>query len=206
MSLKELIGLWITIISGIYVGVRFLWRSWGKAKWEHIKKNRAAVQELVDYNISGELKKIFSQLSKIEGEVTTNGGKTLKDLSFKILHNQSITKGTLDAMLYLDDVPTFKCDMDGNCFFVNAAWLQLLGFNNPEDAYGEGWLRTLAAPEKEKVRKEFQDAIKSETQYVSEVNKMNISNKSVIPVKMVTRIVRDEKEEPIEIVGQLKIK
>ncbi|HUS00697.1 MAG TPA: PAS domain-containing protein [Chitinophagaceae bacterium] len=206
MNFWEGLKLTFYIIGGISGGVFTVWRVWGKAKWLHWKKNKDALKALIDYNIDGKFKLILDRQAEILGEVTTNGGKSLKDLAFKILRNQAITTGRLDVMLYLDDTPTFKCDMEGNCFFVNVAWLQLLGFNDPEEAYGMGWLRAIHPPDKEKVRKDFQDAIKSETQFVSEINKMNIATKSVIPVKMMTKIVRDDNDEAVEIVGQLKLK
>lgn len=206
MNFVNFLTLWITIIGAICSALVFIWKWWLRGKWLHWKKNKDAVRMLVDYNLTSKFDKVFTELSAIKYQLYPNGGNSLKDDVAKVLHNQSITRGTLDAMLYLDDIPTFKCDMDGNCFFVNAAWLHLLGFNNPDDAYGQGWLRTIHPPEKEKVRLEFQQAIVSETQYVGEMNKVNIADSTVIPVKMVTRIVRDENDYPIEIVGQLKIK
>lgn len=197
-------------ITGFIILQWKLWlKKWWKKRYEHWKKNSTQqFQSLMDVQkeqitnqeeMKGELKKVTAQLYP-------NGGSSIFDKVDRMLHNQSIDSGRLDVMLYLDDTPTFKCDMEGNCFFVNVAWLQLLGFNDPQEAYGEGWLRSIHPPEKERVRKEFQEAVKSETQFVSEINKMNVANNSVIPVKMVTKIVRDEKNLPIEIVGQLKLK
>ena len=185
------------------------WKTYGKKWYSHYKGGRDAwrislmeVQKMQNENIS----QINQKVDGLVYEFSQNGGKNTLGKIDKILHNQSVQKGTLEAMQYLDDTPTFKCDMLGNCFFVNVAYLELLGYSNPDEAYGKGWYKTIHPPEIEKVRKEFEDAIKSESVYVSSIKKEHKITKTVIPVKMMTKIVRDENNKAIEIVGQLKLK
>lgn len=101
-----------------------------------------------------------AQLDRIEREVTTNGGGSLKDLVDGIKDRQSEFQAFLSASLNIHDIAIFRCDSKGRVIFTNRAHQRLTGFSQGE-AYGEGWVNYLAPRERERMQKIWLDAVKS---------------------------------------------
>jgi PAS domain S-box-containing protein len=108
--------------------------------------------------------KIFSdEIKKIKSEVQFNGGKyklrdaveDIKDLTELISYNQAIISEKQRSMMYIDSNPIYIADKEGNWNFVNASLLEMLGYHDPKDIYGIGWMKAIPDEDIDKVEKEY---------------------------------------------------
>lgn len=186
--------------SGVLI-LGFVNKVWFKEWYDHYKKNRDQFRTLVTY----QLEELNKKVNNINAQVNPNGGSSMNDDVKKILDNQAVIKETQDAVIYLDSTPTFRCNIQGDCIFVNVAWLKLSGYNDPTQAYGVGWSRSIYRDDRERVLAEFKEAVRTETQLISTHRKINIITNQVIPVTVMTRYIRNSKKDAIEIMGVIQI-
>ena len=73
----------------------------------------------------------------------------------------------------IDTVPIgiFETDTEGNCLFVNASWERMFGLTN-EEAKGRGWLRSLHADDRERVRAAWEATTRAGRDFASEYRKL----------------------------------
>ncbi len=64
-------------------------------------------------------------------------------------------------------VGIFQTDAAGDYVFVNEAWCAMTGLSL-EDAQGQGWARALHPDDRERVFREWHDAVKTDSRFVSE--------------------------------------
>lgn len=145
------------------------------------------------------------KLDSIIKQLYPNGGSSVFDKVDQVLDNQEILKQTHNATLYLDSTPIFKTNMNGECIFVNVAWLKLSGYNDPKQAYGFGWLRSIHPDDRERLKEELMESVESETQLVTSYRKINVTTKDVFNMTAMTKIVRNSKRKAVEIIGVLQI-
>lgn len=210
-----ILGLITTLAMGIITALWTLYTKHVKPKvdaWElnmlNLSDSTTEIKKVTDEN-SRDLKILSGQLSKLESrfekETHTNGGSTLKD-DLKSIKNQLLlhTK-TEESLLYLDLNPIFRADADGDFTFVNYKYLQIGGFTTQEDALGKGWLKSVHIEDRDRVEKEWEMAIDSESIFESSYRCYNQLTGKVLMVSLRTTPVRDGNKEVISYIGVVQI-
>lgn len=215
MDVVGIIGLIITVSMGL---IGALWTVYTKnvkplvasfqQSIETLTESSERVEKATKTN-SEDINKLANQMSnfekKFEKETHTNGGSTLKD-DLKLIKNQVLlnTKMT-EALSYLDPNPVFKTDSNGNFTFVNYKYLQLAGFQTQEDALGHGWLKAVHTEDRDRVEKEWTEAIRTESVFESEFRYENLITGKLFMVSTRTTPVRDSNKDIISYIGVLQI-
>ncbi len=112
----------------------------------------------------------------------------------------------MSALLHIMKMPMFINNEKMELIWVNAAWLELTGFRDPEDAYGVGYLR--AVPERyHKQYAEIAEQMKRHPfTFTGTVIMRNIENpEKEIPCFCRTRDISDESGNLVKILGILII-
>ena len=95
--------------------------------------------------------------------------KIARDLTEKRKNEEEIRNSRDFYLKLLDDFPNpvWRSDIEGNCNYFNKAWLSLTGKSIDENI-GYGWTSWLHPEDKERVLKEYSDAIKSQKSFTCE--------------------------------------
>jgi two-component system sensor kinase FixL len=83
------------------------------------------------------------------------------------LTNVRFTAEQLDALTDLIPVGIVRMDPRGNCLHANARWSLLTGLS-PESARGEGWQRSIAPEDRERVVRKIREAEAEAAEYAEE--------------------------------------
>lgn len=110
------------------------------------------------YKVWKKIHDIYIKINLISAQLVPNGGSSLKDQIDRI-------EGKLQSLdffqrMYLDtvDVPIFTTDGNGLCTWANRAYLSLL--NRPiTDILGHGWESVVHQDDRDRVTREWYDAI-----------------------------------------------
>ena len=73
----------------------------------------------------------------------------------------------LQTLSEISTVGIFRTDKRGRCIYVNEKWCQITGLSS-EEAFGEGWTKTLHPDDRERVFKEWHSAAREEVPFQSE--------------------------------------
>lgn len=201
MGNLEMVEKIIATLVGISTFWGIMWKLWVKKAWIQYK----ATRDQWRITLLEELMLVKDRVEKVTKQVYPNGGSSLPDKVDKILDNQVILKENYDALIYLDETPTVRFNMLGECIFSNLAWLRLTGFNSPDEAYGLGWLKAIHPDDREKERDDFREAIRSNTLYTSYHRKVNLITGKEIPVKKSTKVISNSKGEGVEIIATVNV-
>ncbi len=188
------------------------WKWWLKKEWNkwyvHYKNNRnqrwSGLMDVQKEQIANQ-NEMRTGINKITMQLYPNGGSSLFDKVEKILDNQSVLKEQSEAVLYLDSTPVIKTNMQGECTFANIAYLRTFGFSSFEEAKGTGVYRSVHPDDRERIKKDFLETLRTGNMFVSSYKKINIITGKEINVNTMTRIIRNAKNEPVEAIGVLQL-
>jgi PAS domain S-box-containing protein len=117
-------------------------------------------------NISQDNKDIKSSLETIKKEVTTNGGKSIKDTvnSLKstcerIERTQKIIEQRSKSSLHYNDNALFETDENGHLIWINEKFYELTG-QSQSDMEGYDWISYIRADQRENFLHEFNSCLK----------------------------------------------
>jgi len=155
---------------------------------------------------------ILTKIENINKELSPNGGSSLRDKvnkisekTFDISTSLDLISKTQSSLMYLDSTPIFKCDKDGYCIFVNQSWLTLTGLNDPIQAYGRGWFRTIDPNEKELVIEEWEQCIESQSVFDRIFTIYNSQTEKLIKVRCKSSYIYSNEQEIDSFIGILEI-
>lgn len=109
------------------------------------------------------------------------------------------------AKLKIDEKPMFLNDNKGNLVFVNNSWLKVLGYSDPEDAYGEGYLLAIPEADRERVHRQAQRYAASPSPFSGVVTFINISTEAEVKTFCRTELVFDNNGNFFKTIGRLDI-
>lgn len=146
------------------------------------------------------------QVGEIRAQVFPNGGGSMNDATKLLLAQVGEIKEAMKINLKLDTKPIIKSSITGECTFVNPAWLRLAGYADASEAYGVGWFRAIIATDRERVKSEWIEAVKTNTNLITAFSIRNIQTNVVYKVESNAALVRSIKGEPLEYIAALVIK
>lgn len=113
------------------------------------------------------LPKIEADIKKIEKEQNEQGvivrisaTQTLLDKTKELESELEISKEREKAINELLHQPLYECDSNGNLFFANDAFVELIGANNVDDLYGHGWMNFIEDPYRLRIETQYNTDIK----------------------------------------------
>ena len=198
-NVSLLLGIVATVWAGILVVYKF-YKS--RIKPFTAKVDRVLTEWPVFYDRHCKLE---VEVKTIKAKILPNGGSSLDDKLNVIINTQELMREKQKALMYSDLTPMFTLDANENLTFVNAAWLKLTGFNNPEDAYGIGWLRAIPEDERKKLMDIREQQRQSPFAFYDTVIFKNIMTGELVKTTCKTTLVKDAKGQVIEKIGSLQV-
>lgn len=110
------------------------------------------------YKMWKKLHDIYIKINLISAQLTPNGGSTIKDQIDRI--ETRLLSLDFFQRMYLDtvDIPIFTTDGHGMCTWANRAYLSLL--DKPiSDVLGSGWEAAVHQDDRDRVSREWSEAI-----------------------------------------------
>ena len=127
--------------------------------WKPIKIRREQLVELIETT-----KKLSEQADRIEAEVKTNGGSSLKDFVIKINDKVTLVEKHADYANakfrhhdQMSDKPNFEMDEHANLTLANPAMCNLLDVDE-KDLLERKWLARVPFDERQRVSREWTEA------------------------------------------------
>lgn len=154
------------------------------------------------------LKNIIEKTKSIESELSTNSGKSIKDLIIKISEaseKMAIATNSLDfeikriearqwsIMINNSDVPMFETNKDGLCIRANKAYLELVGLTLDE-VLNNGWVNVIFVDDRKLVQYEWDSAIEDERTFDLKYKIYNNRTNKVSLIRCIAQPVLVEKE------------
>ncbi len=99
-------------------------------------------------------------------ELSHNGGSSIKDALNRIENRQ--ISNELKLIYVVDSIEnsgSFETDITGSCVKVSVGYCHLIG-RNEEESLGTGWTNYLHPEDKQKVMKDWEEAIESKRYYI----------------------------------------
>jgi len=134
------------------------------------------------------IRKIFRNAEKVD--------KIISDSHYLL----ELTK----AILHTSPCPVYMMDTEtGNLEYVNPKWCELTGFRDPDDAYGNGWLRSIPDEGLDSIRKVNDDFTRHPSNSEGEIIMVHIYSKEKFKAKFRNEILFDEHKKPFKSLGIL---
>ena len=133
--------------------------------------------------------KLFVQIDELSKVVKPNGGTSLYDrvqsIGTLVAQNEARSRTLVESL----GIGEWHSDVSGNCTFINAA--ACFAINRlPEDFLGRNWLNVVAEFDRERVVKEWDDAIKTHRRFICRYHWIRHDGEHV-PIRVVSSPVRD---------------
>lgn len=132
--------------------------------WPHIKNAKTKTKTFFcDFSqIPAKIDEIFSnqqsivdRVSKIEKELTHNGGTSIKDAIKRIEDKMLKHDAYIKLRMHLEHSPSFECDLSGDVVWINRSYTEVFGLSI-SDIKGKRWLATIHYDDKEEVIQEYE--------------------------------------------------
>jgi PAS domain S-box-containing protein len=98
------------------------------------------------------------QLDRIEAELHTNGGTSLRDCLNRIEDKQIRLDGFIRAQLNVHNLPIIRADEEGKIIFVNRTFQKFTGFSYSE-LMGDAWINAIEPNDRERIRELWDRAV-----------------------------------------------
>lgn len=205
--MSSLIEMWVGIFTAMTAVMGFIiafWKMWAKKAWNTWYVRYKSNKDQWRNSVMAAQKEMIAKLNKIEKQVYPNGGSSITDKVDQVLDTQAVIKEQTEAILYLDTTPIVKTNMKGEYTFANLAYLKLCGFHSFDEVEGTGGYRSVHPDDRERVRREYMEALITGNMFISIYRKVNVTTKQEFSVRTMTRIVRDLKK-PVEVIRVLQV-
>lgn len=180
----ELIGQLVAATTG---GAGAIWSFWRFALKPILVKIRHYFNVLE--KVSGVLEKseeqrilIENEIKGIRDELTVNGGKSLRDAVNRIEDSIKCVQHSWRYFADRNGKPVLEADEDGMVVWANAAFLHLSGLML-EDVVNYGWLAAVYPSDRERVQKDWLDAVQERRIFQSFFHIRNIRTGELVSVK-----------------------
>lgn len=131
--------------------------------------------------ISEKLLPIVPLVNAIAKDHRPNGGSSTHDKLLSVIEGQrriedglSHNRNLARVMISRDSVPHFETDGDGNCVWVNQAYLDMTGLTL-EECLGRGWHNALAFEDRQVVAHEWDEAIQHGKTFIGRYRFVNVA-------------------------------
>ena len=152
----------LAVVGAAIVAARWLWKL-GRVVWHKLRTNNmfgiSAVQE--------DLLCLRGQMDFVVSELKPNNGTSLRDSVNRIETRQVLQEQTQKAILSDMSIGVFKTDAEGLFTWVNPKYLRMTG-RAPNEVHGSGWVNTIAVRDRERVQREWKEAIDDSRDFESE--------------------------------------
>ena len=169
--------------------------------------NKLILKELVDIN---------KRLSKVEIEVSYNGGsktavdaikilernqdKMLSKID-KVIHQQFITENIRMSVMDIDSIATFKTCKYGELVYANRAFCKLFEIDDVKTILGMGFLKILDLKQIESLRQQGLLNGDEQQPFDGVINYVKYISKAPISCNVLTTLIYDENEEVLSTLG-----
>ena len=116
-----------------------------------------------------------------------------------------ILRATLVSVVKTAIYPMYMMDKQNNLILVNDAWLQITGFNNPENAYSTGYFKAIHPDSLKEIHDIADERMGASTPISGEVKFRNLITHDVTQCEYRTEVIKNSKGEIINYIGSLKI-
>lgn len=142
------------------------------------------------------LKKFIRQTERVDAlEIITKKNAT----EIEVINN------TILGIFDLENYPIFINDNDGELVFVNSQWLKTLGFSDPNDALGSGFMIAIPELDRDRIESQARRLQKNPSPFRGVVN--FIHTQTGAPIKMFcrTEVIFDYSNNYIKTIGRLDV-
>lgn len=158
------------------------------------------------------VKPYLDKFNAVAAQVLPNGGSSITD-KINIIEGQ--TRSTQRAVetlaakqkatIYLNDVPMFETDANGNCTFVNKAYQDITGLPF-QSCLGEGWQHALHPDDFDRVVDGWARCMATGTEFIMDFRWVQSQTGMIYYVTCRATITRDLSKNPFGAVGAIEIK
>jgi len=198
----------ITLIKTLIIGIGTiattllaLHKIWTSIVEPYCKKKRDKKTNLD--NAILHIETMSQKLDQVSKELQPNGGGSIKDQVKQIANDVKVMRVERDATFHLSKEPMFKTDAQGHCTSANYAACSIFGITQNE-MMGLGWFNHVLESEKERVRDEWENIIKSGNELATQFIIVNPVDYSHVPVKYKGVVNRDNDGHIISIIGSIE--
>ncbi len=148
-------------------------------------------------NLQVQHQNIFNEVRSIKSEIETNGGSTLKDGS-------NLTNALLWTMINdKEDAAVLQTDNNGQVIKSNRYFRSLTG-KSASEIVGTGWINCIAEKDRNRVWKEFNEAISEKRDYEGSYSLVNDNGEEIMVRSRATRLT-DQKGNIIGYLRTIKL-
>lgn len=187
-----------TIAVGLFAGYRYM-------LLPSFKQYRALAQTLVHIaQFSEVVTALKKDLAEIRAELRPNGGTSLRDvvdtMALELTRNGGIQRRLLNA----SSVPQFHCDALGEYYFVNEAYLELVG-RDYDEVMDLNWLNCIAIEARETVEEVWNHCVRDKRIFEMPFDYVQPTGKR-IPVLCRAEPVFDRNQKVVMWIGSIYVK
>ena len=194
----------ILIFLATVLGMGWKIRAWLQANLlSRLDKIEKKLEE--NSKIAIEAKKSIDSLSNVSKyELGRNGGGSTKDIVVKTYNICKEFQERDEIHFYLDSQPKFECDANGYTIKLNKKFLGILGVSE-EQALGYGWISQLISADRQRVLREWEEAVQTNSEFSSIYTFENSITKVRTKVKGTAVFKRNDTKEITLVLGALEI-
>lgn len=145
------------------------------------------------------ISELLEKMNTVEGELSTNSGKSIKDLIMKIAEHSNKTMETMQSldfevkriearqwniMVNTSETPMFETDKRGLALKANRAYLELVGMPM-EDVKNNGWINIIHVDDRKLVQYEWDSSIDDERAFDLKFKIQNNTTNRVYSVRCI---------------------
>ncbi len=129
--------------------------------------------------LGNQIKELVSTVSVIKGELTTNGGSSIKDHSIKQSLLLERIQGIQWAELYEDSTAIIGItDSGGNVTHVNREFSSVTG-RDSDDFLGSNWINVICPEDRQRIMTEWYNAVKYGRDYDGEFSLLDTKDRKI---------------------------
>lgn len=156
----EAVGILLSVVTG-FIGMA--WTMWQKV----IKPLNDAINDYSNFKVS---------IAKIESELTTHNGHSLKDVISRIDYRQCLIEQRHKASFNYVNHALFETDKHGRLIWANEKFYEMAG-EEISSVQGLDWISYIIEEERDRFIKEFNSCVKTSRKL--EILTYNVHNKYV---------------------------
>jgi len=120
-----------------------------------------------------------AQLDRIEAQLITNSGTSIRDMLIRIEGKQQEFEGFLTAQLNIHDVAVVRMDKEGKLIGINRQYQRMTGYSF-EQVKGDGWINTIQPEERDDVLEHWNQAVASGREYHEDLKMLSNTGSTFI--------------------------
>ncbi len=114
------------------------------------------------------------QLNRIELELVSNHGSSIKDAIRRIEQRQLGVDAFLRTSLNLHDVAIVRTDAEGKLYYINREYQRLTGASISE-VRGDGWVNVIHPDNRDVIVKKWNDSVKSKREFHEDIRFITVN-------------------------------